>query len=93
LNTQQPVNNKRYCELEEDRFHGDLGFYWYVQQMIDDAPALLTQEQTRYMLTEMGEAVLAQEQSWKRLYSLPHWLGGYCISQANERNCSEVYGP
>ncbi|GAA0859923.1 hypothetical protein GCM10009114_35230 [Aliiglaciecola litoralis] len=74
---------KLYCEKEQNEFHGDLSFFWYVQQLIDDKPAMLNVQDGRYKLTELAHLILEGKQAWQRQYSKPHWLGGFCISSAD----------
>lgn len=72
---------QQYCKCEKAPFHGDSGFYWYLQQMSNDQPALIDNLDDKLSLTEMGKLVLLGKQKWQRRYQAQHWLGGYCISK------------
>ncbi|TRY32057.1 DUF1835 domain-containing protein [Aliiglaciecola sp. M165] len=71
---------RSYCQLEQNEFHGDMSFFWIVEQMIQDTPPLLRKTQDVFELTKLGKTVLGGKQRWERQYSQQHWLGGYCIS-------------
>ncbi len=71
---------KEYCRQEPIQFHGDQSFFWVVDQMCVDQPALISQMPETYKLTEIGSKVLQNQQKWVRKYSRFHWLGGHSIS-------------
>ena len=72
---------KRYNQVEEASFHGDMGFFWYLVQLLQDAPELLIVNEDKILLTEKGKDLLTSKSFWHRKYSRQHWLGGYALSK------------
>ncbi|WP_034474904.1 DUF1835 domain-containing protein [Aestuariibacter salexigens] len=72
---------RAYSAKEEHVFHGDSGFFWYLQQLMQDAPAVCCESPDGIELTQLGKQVAKGQLFWDRAYSQPHWLGGYCISE------------
>lgn len=79
--TQRGQVFREYCQHETDEFHGDTGFFWYLDQLMVDSPALLVEQNDRLQLTDTGKRVLSGKAHWHRKYSQAHWLGGYAISE------------
>lgn len=75
---------RQYCQLEEDMFLGDTGFFLFLEQLQCDQPALVEQQDGVLRLTPLGNSVLKGDSTWQRAYSQPRWLGGFCISSANK---------
>ena len=75
-NNQRGSLFRAYCNSEPAQFHGDMSFFWYMQQLIDDTPSLIDDDNATFSLTEMGESVLSGQQQWRREFSQDHWLGG-----------------
>ena len=71
---------RAYCQSQPAQFHGDMSFFWFLKQLIDDSPALIEQSEERFHLTDIGKKILANNSRWQRHYSQQHWLGGFEIS-------------
>ncbi|MCV2884731.1 DUF1835 domain-containing protein [Aestuariibacter sp. AA17] len=69
-----------YCAHEKAEFHGDMSYFWYIDQLHQDSPPLLSKQQDTYHLTENGKSVLKNGMFWQRAYGQSQWLGGYELS-------------
>lgn len=72
---------KQYNALEPDAFHGDMGFFWYLEQMLIDTPQLLIQSGDKVTLTPAGKDCLDAACFWQRKYNVQQWLGGYALGK------------
>lgn len=81
----QGVSNKRelfayYNKLEPNAFHGDSGFFWYLDQLVKDTPTIVTKNKESFSLTQLGDDILNLNKKWHRHYNADHWLGGHKIN-------------
>ena len=68
---------REYSKNEPAAFHGDMGFFWYLEQLLNDSPQIIELQGARLCLTDLGRQVVSGETFWQRNYLAPQWLGGY----------------
>lgn len=73
---------RAYCAHETDQFHGDLSFFWLLDQLIHDSPSLISDSDKGLQLTPEGHKCNMSHQRWQRHYNASHWFGGCEISAA-----------
>jgi hypothetical protein len=72
---------RAYNSQEKAAFHGDMGFFWYLEQLSKDAPELIKKNGDRFTLTPQGRKVLSVPTFWQRDYQAQQWLGGYAFGR------------
>ena len=70
---------RQYCNTTPAQFHGDMSFFWLLDQLLLDQPLLLEEKDDELSLTALGTEVLNNATRWQRHYSNKLWLGGYRI--------------
>lgn len=81
---------RQYCTVEPVKFHGDMSFFWYLQQLKQDHAELFIEDGEYLSLSGIGIKVLEGKYQLNREYLNERWLGGYCISDGGNYSWSNT---
>lgn len=80
----------QYCASESVKFHGDMSFFWYLQQLKQDHAEWFIEDGEYLSLSGIGIKVLEGEYKLNRTYLNERWHGGYCISDGGNYSWSKA---